>query len=95
MEKPKKEKKYLMQIKVECFGVAHEVKVKEIIEMKSGLKKLKVENNFQKQGCLVITREMVSKQSRKITNWKAPRRDGVQGFWIKNLTNLHERTVFN
>ena len=54
------------------------------------LKKLKVENNFQKQGCLVITREMVSKQSRKIPNWKAPRRNGVQDFWIKKLTNLHE-----
>ena len=37
---------------------------------------------------------MVSKQSRKITNWKAPGRDGVQGFWIKKLTNLHERTAF-
>ena len=36
------------------------------------LKKLKVENNFQKQECLFITREMVSKQSRKIPNWKDP-----------------------
>ena len=57
-------------------------------------KKLKEENNYQKQECLVITKDMVSKQSRKITNWKAPGRDGVQGFWIKKLTNLHERTAF-
>jgi len=40
---------------------------------------------------LVITKEMVIKQSRKIPNWKAPGRDGVQGFWIKRLTSLHER----
>jgi hypothetical protein len=24
-------------------------------------------------------------------NWKSPGKDGVQGYWIKNLTNLHER----
>ena len=24
-------------------------------------------------------------------NWKAPELDGVQGYWIKNLTNLHQR----
>ena len=85
--------KYLMQIKVECFGVAYGVKVKNIIEMQC-LKKLKVENNYQNQECLVITKEVVFKQSRKIPNWKAPGRDGVQSFWIKKLTNLHEQTVF-
>ena len=53
---------------------------------------MKVENNYEKQ--VVITKVMVSKQSRKIPNWKAPGRDGVQGFWIKKLTNLHERTAF-
>ena len=38
------------------------------------VKKLKEENNYQKQGCLVITKGMVSKkmQCRKIPNWKAP-----------------------
>nr|XP_027229447.1 uncharacterized protein LOC113821177 [Penaeus vannamei] len=29
------------------------------------------------------------KQIRKIPNWKSPRSDGGQGYWIKNLTNLH------
>ena len=24
-------------------------------------------------------------------NWKAPERDGVQGYWIKSLSSLHER----
>ena len=36
IEKPKKVMKYLMQIKVGCFGVAYRVKVKDIIEMQSG-----------------------------------------------------------
>ena len=57
-------------------------------------KKLKEENNDQKQEFLVITKVMVFKQSRKIPNWKAPGRDGVQGFWIKKLTNFHEQTAF-
>ena len=43
---------------------------------------------------MVITKEMVSKQSRKIPNRKAPGRDGVQGFWIKELTNLYKLAAF-
>ena len=54
------------------------------------LKKLKEENNYQNQKCLFITKEIVSKQSRKIANWKAPGRDVAQGFWIKKLSSLHE-----
>ena len=26
-----------------------------------------------------------------MSNWKAPTKDGFQGYWIKNLNNLHER----
>ena len=26
-----------------------------------------------------------------MANWKAPGKDDVQGYWIKNLSNLHER----
>ena len=26
-------------------------------------------------------------------NWKAPEKDGIQGYWIKNLSNLHERVA--
>ena len=78
-----------MQIKVKCFGVAYGVKV-NIIDMQSDKKKLKEGNNYQNQECLVITKDKVSKQSRKIPNWKAPGRDGVQGFWIRKLTNLYE-----
>ena len=24
-------------------------------------------------------------------NWKAPGKDGVQGYWVNNLSNIHER----
>ena len=58
------------------------------------LKKLEEESNYQKQESLAITKEMVSKQSRKILNLEAPRGDGDQGFWIKKLTSFHKRTVF-
>ena len=89
-----KVRKYQKQIKVECFGVACGVKVKNIIEMQSG-KKID-ENNYQKQECLVNTKGMVSNQRRKICRkrWKAPGRDGVQVFWDKSLTDFHERTAF-
>ena len=35
--------------------------------------------------------EKLKKQIRKIPKWKSPGPDGVQGYWIKNLTNLHGR----
>ena len=79
-----------MQIKLERFRVSYGVKVKNV----EWLKKLKEETNYQKQKRPAITKEMVSGQSRKIPNWKAPGRDGIQSFWIKKLTSLHERTAF-
>ena len=44
-----------------------------------------------RQEDIVITAEMVTARSKKIPNWKAPGPDGVQGYWIKNLTALDER----
>ena len=44
-----------------------------------------------RQDDIVITKGMVLLQSKKIPNWKAPGPDGVQGYWIKKLTSLHER----
>ena len=26
-------------------------------------------------------------------NWKAPGKDGIHGYWIKNLSNRHERVA--
>ena len=40
---------------------------------------------------MVIIVEKVTKQCRKMPNWKAPEKGGVQGYWIKNLSNLHQR----
>ena len=83
-----------MQITVECFpsGIWSESKEHNINA--EWLKTLKEENSYQEQESLAINKEMVSKQSRKIRYWKAPGRNGVQGFWIKKLTSLHERTAF-
>ena len=57
------------------------------------LKQLKEEmsNEHHAQGGLVISVDKIEKQCRKMPNWKAPGRDKVQGFWIKSMTNLHER----
>ena len=37
------------------------------------------------------TTEMITKQGKKIPNWKSPGPDGVQGYWLKKLTALHEQ----
>ena len=57
------------------------------------LKDLKneLENEEHLQESVVISVEKVMEQCRKMPNWKAPGKDGVQGYWIKNLSNLHER----
>ena len=36
-----------------------------------------------------INHEMVKMQCRKMPNWKAPGKDSVQGYWLKNLTLFH------
>ena len=33
-----------------------------------------------------ISQEMVKMQCRKMPNWKAPGKDAVLGYWLKNLT---------
>ena len=38
---------------------------------------------------IYIEIKKVRKQIRKMPNWKSPGPDGVQGYWIKNLSNLH------
>ena len=37
------------------------------------------------------SQEMVKLQCRKMPKWKAPGKDGVQGYWLKNLTSLYPR----
>ena len=43
------------------------------------------------QEVVTISIENVRKQAKKMPNWKSPGKDGVQGYWVKNLTNIHER----
>ena len=56
----------------------------------------RVRNELQrpnKQEDVEISPEMMKKALKKLPNWKAPGPDAVQGFWIKNLTNLHSKLV--
>ena len=55
------------------------------------LKELKDECGETRQDDIVINFLMVTTQAKKIPNWKAPGPDGVQGYWIKKLTSLHDR----
>ena len=52
---------------------------------------MKKERVEARQEDIVITAEMVTARSKKIPNWKAPGPDGVQSYWIKKLTALHEQ----
>ena len=55
------------------------------------LRDLKREKSNINMEDMEITEEMVKKQCRELPNWKAPGRDGVQGYWIKKLSSLHGR----
>lgn len=46
-----------------------------------------------KQRDITITEDNMKKVLKKLPNWKAPGPDAVQGFWIKNLTNLHSKML--
>ena len=45
-----------------------------------------------KQNDINITTEIIKEQVKKIPNWKNSGSDGVQGYWLKKLTALYERT---
>ncbi|XP_063599202.1 uncharacterized protein LOC134775604 [Penaeus indicus] len=55
------------------------------------LRELRAAKGDGKQDDIRITTEMVIQQTRKIPNWKCPGPDGVQGYWLKSFTALHER----
>ena len=66
---------------------------KEVLHSENAewLKELKQGTVEARQEDIVITAKMVTARSKKIPDWKTPGPDGVQGYWIKNLTALHER----
>ena len=45
---------------------------------------------IERQENIQIVVQKVRKQTRRMPNWKSPDPDGVQGYWIKNLTNTQE-----
>ena len=44
---------------------------------------------------MCIDKERLKKILGKLQPWKAPGHDGVQGFWYKRFTSLHERLVIH
>ena len=55
------------------------------------LRELRACKDDRKQENIALTVEMVTQQTRKIPNWKCLGPDGVQWYWLKNLTELHMR----
>ena len=47
-------------------------------------------NGERSQERVSISVDKVRKQCRKIPNWNALGKNGFQGYWIKNLSSLHE-----
>ena len=45
------------------------------------------------QNKIDITKDKMMRVMRKMPNWKAPCPDNVQGYWLKNLTPLHDKLV--
>ena len=62
----------------------HNKEVKWLSDPKEEMVKLEQQN-------VVINEDKVKKQCSKMSNWKAPRHDGVQGFLIKRLGKMHEK----
>ena len=54
------------------------------------LRELRAEKDNMKQTDIETLTEMITKQVKKIQHWKIPGPDGVQGYWLKILTALHE-----
>ena len=48
-------------------------------------------SEFDKQEDIRISVENVKTAIRKMTNWKAPGPDCVQGYWFKRFSTLHSR----
>ena len=54
------------------------------------LRELRAEKANMKQKNINITTGIIKEQVKKILIWKSPGPDGVQGYWLKKLTALHE-----
>ena len=63
--------------------VKHDENPEWLRNVEEELSRLGVQDSIQ------IEVAKLKKQVRKMPNWKSPGPDGVQGYWIKNLSNLH------
>ena len=50
-------------------------------------------SNVEKQGNIKITVESIWKRTAGMSSWKAREPDRVQEFWLKKLTNSHDRVA--
>ena len=55
------------------------------------LDEVKQKTGHLNQEDLKINEEDIKKQCKKISNWKAPGLDEVEGYWIKRITSCHQR----
>ena len=49
--------------------------------------------DVEHQNDIIITVEIVKIQLSKTSNWKSPGPDGLQGYWLKNVTAVGRRLV--
>ena len=64
-------------------AVTHSQNTDWLRTMENELGELSVQDDIH------IKIKKVRKQIRRMLNWKTPEADGVLGYWIKNLSNLH------
>ena len=76
--------------RVNNVGVIYAIIRKNMKVTAVWLRELRAEKDNMKQTDIEILTEMITKQVKKIQHWKIPGPDGVQGYWLKILTALHE-----
>ena len=47
--------------------------------------------HIQQQNDIHISVDSIMRKLKSTPNWKSPGPDGVQGYWLKNLTSIHQR----
>ena len=82
------------QNNAQSFGAIVGVSEKNITERQNDWKIWRERervNDERPQERVSISVQKIKKQCRKIQNWKVLGRGGVQGYWTKNLSSLHQR----
>ena len=49
----------------------------------------------ESQEPLIFTEDKIRERLSRVSNWKAPGPDLVQGYWLKNFKSLHKRLAEN